>query len=350
MSKTIASQFQAWQPPAEFLCIKTLDCHTGGEPLRIITDGFPALQGDTVLAQRRYCMQHYDNLRTALMFEPRGHADMYGVLITKSERPDSHFGAIFIHNQGYSTMCGHAIIALAKFAVESGIVPATHNDTQVRIDAPCGLIIAQAKSNDRGEIVETSFDCVASFVVEQDAIVNVPGLGDIRFDLAYGGAYYAYVNVEDVGLKCDTAHYAELIRIGRAIKKAVAQQFQTCHPYVADLSFLYGTIFTEALDDPELHSRNVCIFADGEVDRSPTGSGVSGRAAIHFARGDIALQQSINISSILGSRFKVEVRSEVEYGPYGAVIPRVTGTAHISAKCEFIIDPQDPLEQGFIFR
>ena len=295
-------------------------------------------------------MQHYDHLRKALIFEPRGHADMYGVLITEPERSDSHFGAIFIHNEGYSTMCGHAIIALSKFAVESGLVPATGHDTQVRIDAPCGLIIAQAKSDASGQVLETSFDCVPSFVVEREAIVRVPALGDVRFDLAYGGAFYAYVNAEELGLRCDAAHYGELIRLGRSIKQAVTEQYEIKHPYEGDLSFLYGTIFTEALDDPELHSRNVCVFAEGEVDRSPTGSGVSGRAAIHYARGDLAMGQSINISSIMDSRFKVEVRSELEYGPYNAVIPRVTGSAFISAKCEFIIDPNDPLKQGFIFR
>lgn len=357
MSEQISKVFQHWQPSADFLTIKTLDCHTGGEPLRIITEGFPELLGETVLEKRRYCMQHFDHLRTALMFEPRGHADMYGVLVTAPERTDSHFGAIFIHNEGYSTMCGHAIIAMSKFAVESGLVPRTGERTQVRIDAPCGLIVAWAKSDASGQVSETTFDCVPSFVAKKDAVVSTSQFGDIRFDLAYGGAFYAYVNAADVGLVCDEAHYSELIRVGRLIKKAVNEQFVIEHPFEEDLGFLYGTIFiepqaqfTEHKEGSELHSRNVCVFAEGEVDRSPTGSGVSGRAAIHYARGELALGESITISSILDSRFQVQVQQEIEYGPHAAIIPRVTGSAHIAAKCEFIIDPKDPLKDGFIFR
>lgn len=365
MSETISRAFEQWQPADNFLTINTLDCHTGGEPLRIITRGFPELQGNSVLEKRRYCMQHYDYLRTALMFEPRGHADMYGALITEPERADSHFGAIFIHNEGYSTMCGHAIIAMSKFAVESGLVARTGEHTEVRIDAPCGLIVAWAKSDEAGRVTQTTFDCVPSFVAEKDALVSVPGFGEIRFDLAYGGAFYAYVDAADVGLKCDEAHYDELIRVGRLIKQAVNEQFEIEHPFEEDLGFLYGTIFiepqaqiTEQQDskgltnttEPRLHSRNVCVFAEGEVDRSPTGSGVSGRAAIHYARNELALEQAITIGSILDSRFNVQVQSEISYGPHAAVIPRVTGSAHISAKCEFIIDPSDPLKDGFIFR
>ncbi|MGB1240024.1 MAG: proline racemase family protein, partial [Pseudomonadales bacterium] len=228
---------------------------------RIITDGFPALLGSTVLEKRRYCMEHYDYLRTALMFEPRGHADMYGALVTEPERPDSHFGAIFIHNEGYSTMCGHAIIAMSKFAVESGLVPSTGEITEVRIDAPCGLITAWAKQDTRGQVTETTFDCVPSFVAQRDVEVTLPSLGKLRFDLAYGGAFYAYVNAADVDLSCDSAHYEQLISLGREIKRAVSEQFDIRHPFEDDLSFLYGTIFVEELTHPELHSRNVCVFA-----------------------------------------------------------------------------------------
>jgi trans-L-3-hydroxyproline dehydratase len=357
MSELISRAFEQWQPATNFLTIKTLDCHTGGEPLRIITQGFPELIGNSVLEKRRYCMQHFDHLRTALRFEPRGHADMYGVLITEPEREDSHVGAIFIHNEGYSTMCGHAIIAMSKFAVESGLVARTGGTTEVRIDAPCGLIVAQAKSDADGQVTETSFDCVPSFVALQDAIVNVPELGEVRFDLGYGGAFYAYVEAADVGLKCDETHYSELIRKARLIKQAVNEQFEITHPFEEDLSFLYGVIFVEPralfvepLNQEDLHSRNVCVFAEGEVDRSPTGSGVSGRAAIHHLRGDLALEQPITIASILDSRFSVQVQQTLEYGPHKAIIPRVTGSAHIAAKCEFIIDPNDPLKDGFIFR
>lgn len=342
--------FSNWSAPDHFLKITTLDCHTGGEPLRIITGGFPELQGSTVLDMRRYCKDHYDHLRTTLMFEPRGHADMYGVIITPPERETSHFGAIFIHNEGYSTMCGHAVIALAKVAVEAGIIPSTGETTEVRIDAPCGEIIAWARQDETGQVTETTFDCVPSFVALKDASVHLEGLGEVRFDLAYGGAFYAYVSAPDVGIRCEPQYHDEIISLGKRIKRAIIEQYDIQHPFEDDLSFLYGTIFVEPTSEEGLHSRNVCVFAEGEVDRSPTGSGVSGRAALHFLNREIELKENIEIASILGSRFTVSADRETQYGPYNAVIPRVTGTAHISGRHEFLVDPEDPLKDGFLFR
>lgn len=350
----IAAKFNQWQPPSDNTIITTLDCHTGGEPLRIVTSGFPQLVGNTVLEKRRYCRDNYDHLRTALMFEPRGHADMYGAIVVEAERSDSHFGAIFIHNEGYSSMCGHATIALAKFAVESGIVEKTGRVTQVVIDAPCGQIKAFAYSEsdslETNRIDSVTFECVPSYVLYQDAKVQVAGLGEVKFDLAFGGAYYAYVDATALGVSCDAQSYNQLIDIGRRIKHAVAEQFEINHPFESDLSFLYGTIFIEPSNKQGVHSKNVCVFADGEVDRSPTGSGVSGRIAIHYVKQQLALEQSIVIESILGSQFSVDAKEELDYAGYKAVIPRVTGVAHISGKTQQIIDPNDPLKAGFILR
>lgn len=345
----LANQFNQWQPTDSSTIITTLDCHTGGEPLRIITSGFPQLLGETVLQKRRYCKEHYDHLRTSLMFEPRGHADMYGAIVVDAERSDSHFGAIFIHNEGYSSMCGHATIALAKFAVESGIVEQTGAVTEVIIDAPCGQIKAFAYGIGN-RIDKVTFECVPSYVVAQNQQVYVEGIGKVTFDLAFGGAYYAYVDAASIGITCDQKHYNQLIDFGRKIKAAVSAQCAIEHPFEADLSFLYGTIFIENSDKPQVHSRNVCVFADGEVDRSPTGSGVSGRIALHITKQQIALRQPIIIESILGSQFEVEAKKIVAFGGYEAVVPRVTGTAHICAKTQHIIEPNDPLKAGFILR
>lgn len=346
---TNANRFSAWRAPASWLAITSLDCHTGGEPLRIITSGFPALMGDGMLAMRRDCLSQHDHLRTALMFEPRGHADMYGALITKAERPDSDFGALFLHNEGYSTMCGHAIIALTRTAIEAGVVPKVEPLTSLKIDVPCGQINAYAELRE-GEIQGIYFDNVASFVTALDQTIEVEGIGLVTYTLAYGGAFYAYVDAAQIGLSLEPDNHRQIIDYGRRIKQAVMANPQIAHPFEADLSFLYGTIFSAQSAQAGVHSRNVCIFADGELDRSPTGSGVSGQAAILSARGLLAVGERITIESILGSQFQVSVQQTLNYGDFAAVIPRVYGTAHVTGQHTFYIDPQDPLKQGFLFR
>ncbi|WP_440876136.1 proline racemase family protein [Thalassotalea sp. PLHSN55] len=352
-----------WQPAfadSNFLTINSLECHTGGEPLRIITSGFPPLKGDTILAKRRDCQQHHDHLRQALIFEPRGHADMYGAIITEAERSNSHFGAIFIHNEGYSTMCGHAVIALAKCAVESGMVAQTGKITEVIIDVPCGQIYAKAVAKNFPEnttISEVSFESVPSFVFAQQQTIDVKGIGIVEFDIAFGGAFYAYVNAKQLNLALSKENHQTIIDYGKKIKTAVAEKVSVEHPFEADLSFLYGVIFVEEYIDlphTDIHSRNICIFADGELDRSPTGSGVSGRIALHVAKKELPLLNSITIESILGSQFSVQAIKQLIYGSeeqsYHAVIAEVTGEAFITGKAQWLIDSNDPLKHGFLLR
>jgi proline racemase len=338
-----------WTPPEHWLKITTLDVHTGGEPFRVITGGYPELSGETILARRRYAREHLDHLRTALMWEPRGHADMYGCIVTPPVSPGADFGVLFIHNEGYSTMCGHGIIAIAKVAVETGLVPAIAPETTVRIDAPAGLVTAYARL-EGGQVTSVRFHNVPSFVVALDETVEVPGLGQVRYDLAFGGAFYAYVQAADVGLSCTPENFRPLIEKGTAIKRAVVASRPIRHPFEADLSLLYGTIFVEPPRGQGTDSRNVCIFAEGEVDRCPTGTGVSGRLAIHHARGEIAVGQPFVVESIIGSRFTGRIVETTTFGPYAAVIPEVEGTAHITGRHEFLIDPEDPLREGFILR
>ena len=339
----ILRQLFDWRPPEHWTRITTLDMHTGGEPLRVIIDGLPPIEGRNVLEKRRYFREHYDHLRTGLMWEPRGHADMYGAVITSSE--DADFDVFFLHNEGYSTMCGHAIIALAKLVIATGLV--TKNE--VSFNVPAGRILARATVVD-GEVTETSFQNVPSFLYLREQQVEVPEIGLVTVDVAYGGAFYAFVSAESVGLTLEPEHFNRIIEYGRRIKHAVIAQFPITHPFEPDLSFLYGTIFTGSAHDPSHHSRNVCIFADGELDRSPTGSGVSARAALHFAKGEIGLNERIVIESILGSTMSVSVVSTTNFGPHDAVIPEVSGTASIIARNEFYFDPDDPFRAGFIFR
>jgi trans-L-3-hydroxyproline dehydratase len=326
----------------------TIDAHTAGEPLRIITDGFPDLPGDTMLAKRQYAREHFDHLRRALMWEPRGHADMYGCIFTPPVTPDGDVGVLFMHNEGFSTMCGHGIIGMVKVGVETGLL--TPKEHVVRIDTPAGRVTATAHMV--GDKVErVSFLNVPSFVLAHDLTVEVEGLGTVTFDIAFGGAFYAYVDADSMGLELTPQHHSHLIDVGMRIKRAVMASYPMVHPEGdADLNFLYGTIFVKLLLSLNVHSRNVCIFAEGEVDRSPTGTGVSGRVAIHHSRGDLAVGETITIESILGTAFTGRVAETTTLGSLPAVIPEVSGTAHITGRHEFLIDPDDPLREGFILR
>lgn len=339
----------AWTPPDDWPTITTIDAHTEGEPLRVIVSGYPALQGETILARRRHAKAHLDPLRTALMWEPRGHADMYGCLVTAPVTPDADFGVLFLHNEGYSTMCGHGIIAVTKVALEVGLLPLHAPETRVRIDTPAGLVTAYARVQD-GHVASVYFHNVPSFVVALDETVETPGLGPVRYDLAFGGAFYAFVQAADVGLTCTPNDFRSLIEKGMAIKRALMASRPIAHPFEEELNFLYGTIFIGPPEREGSHSRNVCVFAEGEVDRSPTGTGVSARAALHHARGELAVGHPLVIESILGSRFTVRVIETTTFGPYAAVIPEVEGRAFITGRHTFCLDPDDPLRHGFMLR
>ena len=343
-------QQKGFSPPDHWLRIRTIDMHTGGEPLRVILDGFPPLQGNNVLEYRRYVREHYDPLRRALMHEPRGHADMYGCLLLPPNDESADFGILFLHNEGYSTMCGHATIAIAILAVQMGWVERQEPETPVIIDAPCGRLEAFVKVK-KGKVAGAYFHGVPSFVAGLNLEVEVPELGLVRYDQAYGGAFYAFVDAEQLGLELTPANYGRIIQAGMQIKRAVMASPQPVeHPYEPDLSFLYGTIFIGGPVSEGIDSRNVCVFAEGEVDRCPTGSGVAGRLPIHFARGEVAIGETITVESITGSVFKGAIVKEVAYGPYQAVIPRVEGTAFITGQHEFFIDPEDPFRHGFFLR
>jgi trans-L-3-hydroxyproline dehydratase len=338
-----------WSPPSDWMRITTIDAHTAGEPFRVIIDGFPDLSGETILARRRDARDRLDHLRRALMWEPRGHADMYGCVVTGAVTPDADFGVLFLHNEGFSTMCGHGIIGIATVAVETGMVAVREPETTIRIDTPAGLVTAFADV-DRGRVRGVRFRNVPSYVLALDDTVDVPGLGRVRFDLAFGGAFYGYVAGAPLGLHCVPGEYRRLIEAGMAIKRAVASSRAILHPFEPDLGFLYGTIFVAPARSASVHSRNVCVFAEGEVDRSPTGTGVSGRLALHHARGEIREHESIEIESIIGTRFTGRVVETTTFGPYRAVIPEVAGSAYITGRHEFLIAPDDPLREGFLLR
>jgi len=330
--------------------IRTIDAHTAGEPLRVIVDGFPEPRGATVLEKRRFARKHHDRLRRALMWEPRGHADMYGCLLTGPVTDDGDVGVLFMHNEGFSTMCGHGIIGLVKVGLDCGLLSSDDEKPVVRIDTPAGRVTATARRNADGSIDTVSFLNVPSFLLERDLRVSVDGIGTVTCDIAYGGAFYAYVDAGSLDLPLDPSAHSRIIDVGMRIKRAVMDQYEIVHPDGGDdLNFLYGTIFVQPLAGA-VQSRNVCVFAEGEVDRSPTGTGVSGRAAIHHARGELSIGETMTIESILGTSFSVRVHEETRVGDVPAIVPQVTGRAHVTGRHEFLIDPDDELRDGFILR
>ncbi|MEM6706117.1 MAG: proline racemase family protein [Acidobacteriota bacterium] len=331
----------------EGLRIQTIEAHTAGEPLRIIVSGWPEILGASILDKRRHARRHHDALRRLLMLEPRGHADMYGCIPTPPTTEDGDLGVLFLHNAGFSTMCGHGIIGLVTVGLEHGLFkPEDTND--IRIDTPAGRVVARAERQGN-RIVRVAFRNVPSFLLEETS-VSVPGIGDVALRLAFGGAFYAYVDAEPLGVPLDASGYAQLVDHGRRIKRTVEDEIEIAHPEGdEDLGFLYGVIFVGSGRSGG-HHRNVCVFADGEVDRSPTGTGVSGLIAIHHAQGAVRLGESRRIESILGTSFEVSALEETTVGSVPAVVPEVIGSASVTGRAEFWLDPNDALPEGFLLR
>jgi len=333
----------------KYLAVTTIDAHTEGEPLRIITGGYPEIQGNTILEKRQYLIEHIDNYRQLLMYEPRGHADMYGALITAPCSKDATFGILFMHNEGYSSMCGHGIIAVVAVAIETKSIPMPAKGEYIGIDSPAGFIKAYAEMIDNQ--LSVSFENVPAFVDALDQRINVEGLGVVNYDVAFGGAYYAFVDADSLHLSLNPENSQALINAGRAIKQAVMTGHKIKHPVENDLGFLYGTIFySKKTARKGSHSRHVCIFAEGELDRSPTGTGVSARAALLAKKEGLAIGRNVIIESITAGEMTVTIQSTLDYFGNKAVIPRVSGRAFITGNHQFLLDKNDIFPQGFLLR
>lgn len=341
-----------WRLPTGARRITTLDAHAAGEPLRIIVDGLPPLEGATILERRRWMRTHHDDVRRALMWEPRGHYDMYGAILTPPVSPSAYCGVLFMHNEGYSTMCGHGVIALVTALVETGTIEAVSSEISVGLDTPAGLVEAVAHLGSDRRVERVTFRNVPSFVLARGIGIDVPGYGALTVDLAFGGAFYAFIDAAQLALRVTPAQRDALVSAASAISSAVSAAIPIVHPLEADLGFLYGTIITDEPEDPAHHSRNICVFAAAEVDRSPTGTGVSARAALHFEKGELAMDQEIAIESILGreSVFTVRPVARGRCGDREGIVPEVGGRGFITGRSEFILDPRDALSTGFLLR
>ncbi|XP_048840861.1 trans-L-3-hydroxyproline dehydratase [Brienomyrus brachyistius] len=339
-------------PPYNGRLLSVIDMHTGGEPLRIVWSGYPEIKGENLLAKRRYAKEKLDHLRKVLMFEPRGHFDMYGALIVESELSEADLGVLFMHNEGYSTMCGHAVIALGRFAVDYGLVKVPVSpETQVNIHCPCGLIKAFVQFSD-GKTGAVRFHSTPAFAFATDITVSVPGYGDVILDISYGGAFYALVNAQTFGLDVCESRTRDLVEVACAVTSAVKSQVKLHHPSSEDLAFLYGTILTDGKDQfSNEPTANICVFAEAQVDRSPTGSGVTARIALQHRKGMIGIQQTRSFQSgATGSLFTGKAVQETKCGEFPAVVVEVAGQAHYTGIASFVQESGDGLANGFLLK
>ena len=307
--------------------IQTVDYHTGGEPFRIVTGGVEPLRGATILEKRRDALERLDWVRQLLVYEPRGHADMYGCHVVEPNDDGADLGVVFFHNAGYSTACGHGTIALVTWAIDSGVVAGP----RVVVDVPSGRLETWARVEE-GRVRSVRFRNVPSFVWGRG--LHAAGR---EVDVAFGGAFYASCRE-----RVEPAELPRLIELGRAIKRDLEARHEIVHPDEPELRDVYGVIFWQDEGGEPLTQRNVTVFADGEVDRSPCGSGTSARLALL----DLPVGEELRHLSIVGSEFRARVVERVD----GGVITEVEGSAYRTGNAEFVLDPDDPLGTGFLLR
>lgn len=334
--------------------VRGVDYHTAGEPFRIVANPPVELGGDDVADRRARAIvdPEANRLRQLLCYEPRGHADMYGAFIVPPDDDGAHVGALFWHKDGFSTACGHGTIALGVWALQTGrVAPGNAGVTEVVIDVPSGRVTARVHA-DGDRITAVDFVNVQSYVIA-DAVPVVTSRGEVVATISFGGAIYASAEARTAGLSVSAEHLPDLISLGRQVKRALADSPYAQHPADPRLSGIYGTIIYDDLgrdDSGNVRQRNVTVFADGEVDRSPCGSGTCARLAALHASGQLDTGQDLTHESIVGTRFQARVLDSCTVDGRHAVIPEVTGMAYKTGEHVFTVDPSDPLIPGFVLR
>jgi proline racemase len=323
-----------------------VDSHTEGMPTRVVTGGMPALPGATMLERKLHFEQHLDHVRLLLMREPRGHSAMSGAILQPPLHPDADWGVLFIEVSGCLPMCGHGTIGVATVLVETGMVEVREPETVVRLDTPAGLVEARVAVDD-GRAASVTLRNVPAFLHERDAVLDVPGLGEVRYDLAFGGNFYAIVPAVDAGLAVDPARSDELVAGGLAVMEAIeAAGRAPVHPGDERIRGCHHVIFhAEGRDGA--HARAATSIHPGWLDRSPCGTGTSARMAQLHARGELAVGDPFVNESVLGTRFTGRLVEELEVAGRPAVRPEITGRAWVTGMGQYLLDPDDPFPAGF---
>ncbi|WML36548.1 proline racemase [Clostridium sp. OS1-26] len=329
--------------------IFAVDSHTMGEPTRIVVGGVPNIPGKTMPEKKAYLEEHLDWVRTAIMLEPRGHNDMFGSIVTQPTTEEADLGIIFMDGGGYLNMCGHGSIGAATVAVETGMVPAVEPVTNLTLEAPAGLVKASVKV-ENGKAKEVSIVNVPAFLYKRDVEVDVPGIGKVVMDISFGGSFFAIVKAENLGLEISPASAQKLIEVGMNVIKAVNEQIEIQHPTLphiktVDLCEIYGPA-----KSADATMQNAVVFGQGQLDRSPCGTGTSAKMATLYAKGQLKMKEDFIYESIIQTKFKGRVLEETKVGDYDAIIPEVTGAAYITGHNQFFIDPEDPVKYGFILK
>ncbi|WP_432487997.1 proline racemase family protein [Kineococcus sp. SYSU DK018] len=324
-----------------------VDSHTEGMPTRVVTGGFGVVPGSTMNERRLHFTEHLDHLRRLLVNEPRGHAAMSGAILQPPTRPDADFGVLYIEVSGLLPMCGHGTIGVATVLVETGMVEVVEPVTTIRLDTPAGLVTASVKVRD-GHAESVTLANVPSYCDRLDEVVDVPGLGEVSYSLAFGGNFYALVDLRSIGLPFDRTHQQEIVRAGLAIMDAVNTQAPPEHPTIAGVDHCHHVEFIAPGSDARL-SRHAMAIHPGWFDRSPCGTGTSARMAELHARGELPLGQDFVNESFIGSRFTGRLVGTTEVGGIPAVLPTITGRAWVTGMGQYLLDPTDPYPAGFEF-
>ncbi|MGH3681288.1 MAG: proline racemase family protein [Natronosporangium sp.] len=326
--------------------LQAVDSHTEGMPTRVVTGGVGTIPGDTMADRRAYAIAHLDPLRRLLMDEPRGHAAMSGAILQPPTRPDADAGVLFIEVSGFLPMCGHGTIGVATVLVETGMVPAVPPVTTVRLDTPAGLVEAQVTVRADGAATGVTIRNVPAFPVTREATVRVPGFGPVRYDLAYGGNFYAIVELAELGLPFDRAAGPRLLAAGLAIMAAVDEAGPPVHPEDPDTAGCHG-VYLAAPGSDARHSRHAMVIHPGWFDRSPCGTGTSARMAQLWGRGELPLSTDFRNESFIGTRFTGRLVEQTTVAGRPAVVPEVTGRAWLTGTAQYLLDPEDPFPAGF---
>ncbi|MDR1152604.1 MAG: proline racemase family protein [Bifidobacteriaceae bacterium] len=327
--------------------ISAIDSHTEGMPTRVVVGGIGTIPGETMNAKRLHVMEHMDGVRQFLVNEPRGHGAMSGAILQTPTRPDCDWGVVFIEVSGCLPMCGHGTIGVATVLVEAGMVAVVEPVTRIRLDTPAGVVVADVTVAD-GHADAVTIENVPSFATALDAIVDVPGYGEVPYSMAFGGNFYALVHLDDVGLPFTRARQGDLLRAGLAIMEAINRAARPHHPHLRGVDVCHHVEFIAPGSDAR-HSRHAMAIWPGWFDRSPCGTGTSARMAELWARGDLGLNEDFVNESFIGSRFvgRLIARTDVDGVP--AVIPTVTGRAWVTGTATYMLDPTDPFPTGFVF-
>ncbi len=329
--------------------IQTVESHTMGEPTRIVIGGLPKIPGKTMPEKMEYLQENMDYLRTMLMLEPRGHNDMFGAIFTEPYSEEADIGVIFMDGGGYLNMCGHGSIGSATCAVEMGIVPVTEPYTNVVLEAPAGMIKARVKVED-GKAKEASIVNVAAFLYKKDVVVDVPEVGKVTMDISFGGSFFALVKASSLNLELIPENAAKLNDIGMKIIHAVNDQVEIQHPVLKHIKTVDLCEFYGPAKSPDADMQNAVVFGQGQLDRSPCGTGTSAKLADLYARGELKVGDSLVNESIICTKFKGKILSETKVGEFNAIIPEITGSAYITGFSQYLIDPDDPVKYGFILK